>query len=495
MKKDHSIEALLEKLQKNIHFQNEKRMFSKVFGNFKWFITENNACMPDDFPQTFWLLTTKNQKKKKTSDFSEIMDFSAKKDKAEIFCYENKFGVCCPVIQGLRIYGYILLYDLTSMPPENLLDIFIALTDTILREVQKELELKRMYDAIRPRAIALSTVHTVHRLINSTLDINELLPRVARLTLQILRANRCSIKLVDSKKKTLLPKSTVDLRTKTAELRKVEIGKYAPGKAVKFGKIIRGKEYIATPLVDEEIIGVITVYNKIDKTPFNDFDEEIMQTLAEQAVIAIKNAQLYKQQEKMTEGSIKSIAAMLETRSPGSFLPDQAFLKLVNLIGKQMKMSEIELKYLEYAALLHDAGQIALPDKLMKKKGVLTGKEYDMIKEHPQKAAKFLKPLKLLKDVVPIILYHHENYDGTGYPAKLKGNDIPLGARIMGLVGAFDAMVSRKAYRKRKTLLEAINEIKVNSGKQFDPKVVESFMEVMKRKSVIIMLEKEFNGN
>jgi len=493
MRKDHSLTEILEKLRKNLHFQDEKRMFSKVFGKFKWILIEKIEDLPKDFPQNIKKMHKVHGEIKLEDYFlSQLMADSGKLDKALSFQYSNKFyGVCSPIIQGLKIYGFLILHDLKKAPSENLLEIFLTFTDTILREVQKELELKKMYDAIRPRAIALSTVHTVHRLINSTLNLNELLPRVARLTLQIMRATRCSIKLVDSKKKTLLPKSTVDLRTKMAELRKVEIGRFAPGKAVKYGKIVKGKDFLATPLVDEDIIGVITVYTKIDKTSFNDFDEEIMKTLCEQAVIAIKNAQLYKEQEKMTEGSIKSIAAILESKAAGSYLPSPSFIRLVRQMGQKLNMSELELKHLEYAATLHDAGQIMLPDKVTDKKGILTGEEYALIKEHPKKAAMILKPLKALKEVVPIILHHHENFDGSGYPSGFKGKEIPIGARIMGVVGSFEAMITKKTYRKAISINKAISEIKTNSGKQFDPIVVDAFVDVISRKSVISKIEKE----
>jgi HD-GYP domain-containing protein (c-di-GMP phosphodiesterase class II) len=215
-----------------------------------------------------------------------------------------------------------------------------------------------------------------------------------------------------------------------------------------------------------------------------------MKTLCEQAVIAIKNAQLYMEQEKLTIGAIKSIAAILETKAPGTLLPRDSFLRIVHLMGQELKMSEHELKSLQYATLLHDAGQIALPDEVVKKKGLLTGKEYKLIKEHPKKAAIILKPLKSLKSVVPIILHHHESYDGTGYPSGLKGPHIPLGARIMGVVGAFEAMITKK-YRKPLSIQEAINEIKKNSGIQFDPKVVEAFLKIIKRKDMLNLLKKE----
>ncbi|MDD5439651.1 MAG: HD domain-containing protein [Candidatus Omnitrophica bacterium] len=131
---------------------------------------------------------------------------------------------------------------------------------------------------------------------------------------------------------------------------------------------------------------------------------------------------------------------------------------------------------------------------MTKKKGSLTGKEYDLIKEHPRTAAAILKPLKSLKNVVPIILHHHENYDGTGYPAHLKGNDIPLGARIMGVVGAFEAMITRKPYRRPLGIAAAINEITSHSGRQFDPVIVQAFLNVVKRKDILKMLKKEIYG-
>lgn len=497
MTKNHDSELLFSRLKKNLNFKSERHIFSKYFGSFIWFVTDS----PDNIPADFLNLQLKACKYCKSSGqhrktcASRLRNLMKKAGSSrriiKFICQANLHGFCYPLVQGDRIYGYIVVCQIKEEPTGDMLDMFSAFTDTVVKEVQKELELQKLYETIRPRAIALSTVHTLHRLISSTLNLSELLPRIARLSLQVMRANRCSIKLVDSKKKILLPKTTVDLRKKKTRLKKVRIGKWAPGKAVKFVKSIRGRDFLATPLVDEDVIGVITIYDKIDKKPFTDFDEEIMKTLCEQAVIAIKNAQLYKEQEKLTIGAIKSIAAILETKAPGTLLPRDSFLRIVHFMGQELKMSEHELKSLQYATLLHDAGQIALPDEVIKKKGLLTGKEYKLVKEHPKKAAVILKPLKSLKSVVPIILHHHESYDGTGYPSGLKGNHIPLGARIMGVVDAFEAMITKKPYRKMLSIQEAINEIKKHSGIQFDPKVVEAFLKVIKRKNMLNLLKKE----
>ncbi|NQT22031.1 MAG: HD domain-containing protein [Candidatus Omnitrophica bacterium] len=500
---DHKVDVnkLVERLKNSIDLKNEKRAFTRFLGPFVWFITESPEEMHAEFEKIQLKMCKRCKanplrRKKCIKQVKTILRKARTSKHAEAFiCQGRLHGFCYPLAQGEKIYGYLVVCQVKRTPSPDILEIFSAYTDTVVKEIQKELELQKLCDTIRPRAIALSTVHTLHRLISSTLNLNELLPRIARLSLQVMRASRCSIKLLDSKKKILLPKATVDLRKKMTKLKKVKIGRWAPGKAVKYTKSIRGRNFLATPLIDEDVIGVITIYDKIDKKSFNDFDEEIMRTLCEQAVIAIKNAQLFMEQEKLTMGAIKSIAAILETKATGTLLPRDSFLKIVHLIGQELKLSDYELKCLQYATILHDAGQIAVPDAVIKKKGLLTGKEYGLIKEHPEKAALILKPIKSLKSIVPIILHHHEHYDGTGYPSRLKGNNIPLEARILGVVSAFEAMIAKKPYRKELSIDEAINKIKRNSGRQFDPKVVEAFLKVVKKKGITKMLETEIYGH
>jgi len=420
-------------------------------------------------------LNTLAETLKKSAEHKKLLSFD---------CMEDFHGFVFPIAQGDKIYGYIgACYSRKEISSEAL-QIFPAFADTIVKEVQKEIELSKLYETLRPRAIALSTVHTVHRLISSTLDLGELLPRIARLSLQIMRAQRCSVKLVDSKRKLLLPKVTVDLRAKKIRLKKVKVGMWAPGKAFKYGRPVRARDYLATPLIDEDIIGVITLYDKIDKKPFTAFDQEIMSTMAEQAVIAIKNAQLYKEQERLTMGTIKALAKVLDTRAPGTYVPRVSSVKIAQCIGQEQMMDADSLKSLEYASVLHDAGEVFVPKAVLAKPTKLTGKEYKMVKAHPAAGVEIIKHIKALKGVTPIIMYHHENYDGSGYPKGLKKDQIPLGARIMAIVSAFEAMISKKPYRAAKSINEAVMEVSRNSGTQFDPKVVDSFLNVMRRKDI-----------
>lgn len=492
---------LFDRLKKNVSLRKEEECFGVCLNSALWWLVEKPNPKLSDMKKMIsgTCPFLKGPGSGKKSDCVKMIWGIVKKcGRARALirfeCVEGLRGFVYPIFQGDKLYGYIGSCYTKKDVPAQVIDIFAAFTDTIVKEVQKELELSKLYETIRPRAIALSTVHTVHRLIGSTLDMNELLPRVARLSLQIIRANRCSIKLVDSTRKLLLPKVTIDLREKKSKLKKIRIGRWSPGKAVKFGRPIRDKNHLATPLIDEDVIGVITLYDKVDKKSFTSFDQEIMSTLSEQAVIAIKNAQLYKEQEKLTEGIIKSLATIVSTRAKGVYLPRASFLRIATLIGQRMRMSDRELKGLEYAILLHDAGQLVVPDNVLKKPAKLTGREFSLVKEHPIMGAEILKPMKSLKGIIPIILHHHENYDGNGYPKGLKKDQIPLGARILAVVSAFEAMIEKRPYRTARSINVALAEMKANSGTQFDPKVVQALLEVVGRHDVRAMLAKEKNG-
>ncbi|MBF0493557.1 MAG: HD domain-containing protein [Candidatus Omnitrophica bacterium] len=404
---------------------------------------------------------------------------------------ENKICVVWPLREDDKVFGFVVLVVHSSRVSNNVQLLISAFLKSLIKKSSIELELEELNETIRPRAVALSTVHTVHRLMSSTLNMNELLPRIARLTLQVMRANRCSIKLVDKKQKILLPKTTIDLRKTKAKLKKVQIGKYAPGKAVKYCRSIMGKNFLATPLIEGDVLGVITVYDKIDNSTFTADDMEIMKTMAEQAVTAIRNAQLYQEQENLTIGSIKCLAMLLQTRSQGVHKAQTSFFRLFSYIGNRFNMNETEVKFMQYASMLHDTGQISIPEKVLMKKSGLTGKEFDIIKTHTSKGADILSKSKTLKPIVPIILFHHEKYNGTGYPKGLKGEEIPLPARVMAVVSAFEAMVMDKPYRRALSIDKAIDELEKNAGTQFDPKIVEALCEIIKKKNVHQLLKKE----
>ena len=148
-------------------------------------------------------------------------------------------------------------------------------------------------------------------------------------------------------------------------------------------------------------------------------------------------------------------------------------------IGKKLKLSEEELEDLKHGAMLHDIGKLGISDKILLKRGKLTKKEYEVIKKHPHIGADIIRPVHFLKSVVPIILHHHERFDGAGYGSRLKGEEIPLGARIVAIVDVYQALVSNRPYRKAYSKKEAIDIIKEESGRHFDPKIAKVFLEIL----------------
>ncbi|MCX5716606.1 MAG: HD domain-containing protein [Candidatus Omnitrophica bacterium] len=460
-------EELFNRLIRNEDLKKQTQVIGDCFKKPVWWFVRPLRKGRPDFKKT-GLSGCGGGKRRCSSYIFRVLKKAQRTKKLQRFvCPNDLSGFCLPVAQGNKLYGYIGLCHLDTDMPKPPLQLFENFVSALVKDVQKDLELSKLYETIRPRAIALSTVHTIHRLISSTLDIDELLPRIARLSMQVVQAHRCSIKLLDRNRGILVPVITIDLRAKRKlHPKELRVGKGVPGRAIKMEKVLRGNNFLAVPLVDDEAVGVITIYDKINKKPFTQFDQEIMMTIAEQAVIAVKNAQLYKEQEDLAINSIKSLATVLDARGQVGFIPRSAFVKIVLAIGREIGMDQAGLRSIHYAALLHDAGQIFVPDEIMSKPTKLTGEEYQVVKSHPVQGAEILKPTKYLQPVIPIILHHHENYDGTGYPNQLKEEQIPLGARIMAVGSAFIAMITPRAYRVTKTVSEAIEEIKRYSAKR-----------------------------
>ena len=401
-------------------------------------------------------------------------------------CSCNKICLSFPVIQGSSVYGHVLFTHLDREPNKRMIDAVRICMDLALKEFQKEQELNKLYETIRPRAIALSTIHTIHRLLSSTLNMDELIERIARLTLQVMRSRHCSIMLLDESKKYLIPKAVIDLDKEILktdpQYKKIKLGVKQEGKVAKTGETILLRNSVCVPLVEEDIIGVISARDKTNDAPFDRFELEILITLAEQAVIAIKNAQMYEEQEKMAYGSIKTMAALLDAKSPNTFTHSDQFVKMVLAIAEEMNLSREEIANLHYAALLPDTGKFSIPDEILRKPGSLSSSEYGIIKKQHLESLKIIEHLEFLKPAMPIIKHHHEKYDGTGYPDGLKGAKIPAGARVMAVANAFEAMVSASPYKGKKiSVSQAIKEIENNKGSQFDPEAVNAFIEVVKK--------------
>jgi GAF domain-containing protein len=420
--------------------------------------------------------------------FSQLSENEGQIDKLPTFykCAFNRTGGVFALKHLGRLKAFLILCNFT-VPEKSIQDLFPLFHHFVQSQVElayKAYELDNFYETVHPRALALSTMHSVHRVISASLRLNELLPRIGRLCAQVLKARGCSIMLMDPEKQYLLPSFSFGERAEPRRTHKLHLGRGLEGRVAETGEPHLDRRSIAVPLIDEDVVGVISLWDKLGGQPFTPMDAEILKSLSEQGVIAIKNAQLFEETEKLTLGSIQTINELLDLQYGRERTQLPLFGKIVMEVGKDLALNGRELTILQRGIFLLDAGQLTFPEKIWDKKAKLTKKEFEQIKRIPLRGATLLKSIGSLKPVIPIILHHRERYDGRGYPRGLKGEEIPIGARIVAVVDSFLAMVSPRTYRKRLSLEEALKEIREYSGTQFDPKVVESFLKVMRRKEM-----------
>ncbi|PAB58230.1 bifunctional diguanylate cyclase/phosphohydrolase [Anaeromicrobium sediminis] len=180
--------------------------------------------------------------------------------------------------------------------------------------------------------------------------------------------------------------------------------------------------------------------------------------------------------------SIKTLISVINAKDRYTYAHTERVVMYCDMLGKRLGLSEDDAKKLKYAAYLHDIGKINVSKAVLNKKTKLTDEEWSSMKMHPNYGVDIIKPVESLKDIIPLILHHHERYDGRGYPSSLKGKNIPYLSRILTVVDSFDAMTSNRPYKMAKTFDEAIEELLKYKESQFDPHITDEFIEIIKEK-------------
>jgi HD-GYP domain-containing protein (c-di-GMP phosphodiesterase class II) len=175
------------------------------------------------------------------------------------------------------------------------------------------------------------------------------------------------------------------------------------------------------------------------------------------------------------------ILHIIKLYDPTTYAHSERVKKWTVMIAKEMKLPSKEIHELSQAASWHDIGKIEIPADIINKKGTLTAQEYEIVKQHPEIGYQIVKDMHFFKDYLPVIRYHHERMDGKGYPLGLIGTEIPLHARIMCVADSFDAMTSKRSYKKGMTMKQAVEELRRCAGSQFDPEIVEIFIRALQK--------------
>jgi putative nucleotidyltransferase with HDIG domain len=244
--------------------------------------------------------------------------------------------------------------------------------------------------------------------------------------------------------------------------------------------------YFAVPLIAKgQVKGVLEIFQR---APFQPDKEwlDFLNTLAGQAAIAIDNATLFKSLQRSNTDLSLAYNATIEGWSRALDLRDketeghtQRVMEISVKLSRESGLSEADLVQVRWGALLHDIGKMGVPDAILLKPGPLTDEEWKVMRMHPQFAYDMLAPIAYLRSAIDIPYCHHEKWDGTGYPRGLKGDLIPLTARIFAVVDVWDALRSDRPYRKGWSDEKAREHIRSLAGTHFDPKAVEVFLKVM----------------
>ncbi len=199
-------------------------------------------------------------------------------------------------------------------------------------------------------------------------------------------------------------------------------------------------------------------------------------------LLARRSFELYTRMRKIYLDTIRTLAATIDAKDPYTHGHSERVSRMAIQLAKRLGFAESEIEYLEYAAILHDIGKIGIEDRILGKKDKLTDAEYEKVKEHPVIGANILGSIEFLKRCSQTVLYHHEHFDGRGYPYGLKGEEIPKPARLLAIIDAYDAMSSDRPYRKKLSAEDILKELEMGTGKQFDPIMVEAFISLLKEK-------------
>jgi HD-GYP domain-containing protein (c-di-GMP phosphodiesterase class II) len=191
--------------------------------------------------------------------------------------------------------------------------------------------------------------------------------------------------------------------------------------------------------------------------------------------------ELEEQQHSLLKSVICGFNQLLDLRDLNTGIHSTRLAEWAIRVARRLGIPESDLYQIEVAALLHDIGKIGIPDAILKKEGKLTDEERALMNKHPEYSWSILRMFSGLEKASLYALHHHESYNGAGYPGGLKGEEIPIGSRIVSVIDAYDAMISNRCYRKGLSHEEAVKRLRDGGGTQFDPNVVQTFIEIAKQ--------------
>ncbi|MDK2981104.1 MAG: hypothetical protein PWQ55_1451 [Chloroflexota bacterium] len=409
-----------------------------------------------------------------------------------------------PLIYKDRLVGLITL-------GKNIVQEFskseIDLVETLANHAAMAIENARLYSESQSRMKRITSLHQIDKAISSSFDLNAVLKVLIDQVVNRLHVDAADVLLYNTETDTLEFCQGRGFRLHSIDQSNVKLGEGYSGRAARDHRsiflrdlehpefpytranLIEGEDFVSfsvVPLIaKKKIVGVLEIYNRSHLEPEQEWID-FLETLAGQAAIAVESVQLFDNMEQNAEDLRYAYDATIEGWSMAMDLRDSETeghtIRVAEIaldLAERFGLDENERMQIRRGALLHDMGKLGIPDAILLKPGKLTEEEWQLMRQHPKFAYEMLSKIEYLRPALDIPYAHHERWDGSGYPRGLKGEEIPLAARIFAIVDVWDALLSDRPYRKAWSIDKTRQYLLEQSNKHFDPQVVEAFMEMI----------------
>jgi HD-GYP domain-containing protein (c-di-GMP phosphodiesterase class II) len=439
-------------------------------------------------------------------------EWDGRSPKYERFQYTSVVGV--PMLYSGQLIGVLNVFNLAERDSQIGRKDFTARDASLLELLANftagAVYVARLLEQTRRRVDQLSALHAIDTAIGSTTDPRVSLQAVLDGAIRQLGVDAADVLLLNPStlmlqysagsgfftaeiNRTICPLGTGQAGRAALERRIAEVPDLtAPGNGFTRAGLVtaeRFKAYVCVPLLAKgEVKGVLELFHR---APIR-FDEErrsLLEVLAGQAALAIDNAQLFEGLERANleltmayDATIEGWSQALELRDQETQGHSSRVLELTLSMASAIGLPDWQLRDIRRGVLLHDIGKMGVPDSILHKQGPLTPEEWQIMRQHPQYAFNMLAPIVYLRNALDIPYAHHERWNGQGYPRGLKGDTIPLPARIFSVVDVYDALISDRPYRKAWSEEKTLEYIVSQSGEHFDPQIVEIFLAVIRNR-------------
>lgn len=342
----------------------------------------------------------------------------------------------------------------------------------------------------------------------SDLQAIEIIKEIVRMISEVVNAKTVSLMVINGDELDIL--SSVGLSEHVARSAKCGMGEGVSGWVASRGEPIlvrdvysdprfasaphpahTSRSVLAVPIKENgEVIGVLNANTKDAKSPLNDDDLTLLCCLSDMLTLTWSRARSLSENKRLAQETLSSLKAVVDhTRRHKTKLSGCSYFEWTLAIARELGLSEDEVKSLGYAATVHDVGMRLLGEKAINGSEELSSQELQYLREHPAEGARLVMPLGFEERVTEMIISHHERFDGSGYPNCLKGVEIPVGARILAVLDAFEAMTVGRPYRENLSLDEAVLELRSCAGTQFDPRVVDAVLNILNVQRQVAAIE------